>query len=111
MTIPARIQDFAADLTVIRRDLHEHPELGFQEHRTAGIVAAELERLGIEVTTGIGKTGVVGVLKGNRPGRTIGLRADMDALPIDEQTNLPFASKTPGVMHACGHDAHTTMLL
>lgn len=111
MTIPTRIQDFAADLTAIRRDLHEHPELGFQETRTAGVVAAELERLGIEVTTGIGKTGVVGVLKGNRPGRTIGLRADMDALPIHEQTNLPYASKTPGVMHACGHDAHTTMLL
>ncbi|WP_334191792.1 M20 aminoacylase family protein [Pararhodobacter sp.] len=111
MTIPTRIQDFAADLTAIRRDLHEHPELGFQEIRTAGIVAAELERLGIKVTTGIGKTGVVGVLKGSRPGRTIGLRADMDALPIHEQTNLPYASKTPGVMHACGHDAHTTMLL
>ncbi|MCB1396731.1 MAG: amidohydrolase [Rhodobacter sp.] len=111
MSIPQRITDFAAELTVIRRDLHEHPELGFQEHRTSGIVAAELERLGIAVTTGIGGTGVVGVLQGNRPGRTIGLRADMDALPIDEQTNLPWASKTPGVMHACGHDAHTTMLL
>lgn len=111
MTIPQRIADFAADLTVIRRDLHEHPELGFQEHRTAGIVAAELERLGIAVTRGIGGTGVVGVLTGKRPGKTIGLRADMDALPIDEQTNLPWASKTPGVMHACGHDAHTTMLL
>ncbi|MFN4100770.1 MAG: M20 aminoacylase family protein [Pararhodobacter sp.] len=111
MTIPQRLQDFAEDLTAIRRDLHEHPELGFEEIRTAGIVATELTRLGLQVTTGIGRTGVVGVLKGNRPGRTIGLRADMDALPIDEQTNLPFASKTPGVMHACGHDAHTTMLL
>ncbi|WP_127104794.1 M20 aminoacylase family protein [Pararhodobacter zhoushanensis] len=111
MTIPHRIQDFAEDLTAIRRDLHEHPELGFQEVRTSGIVAAELTRLGIEVTTGLGKTGVVGVLKGNRPGKTIGLRADMDALPIGEQTNLPWSSKNPGVMHACGHDAHTTMLL
>ena len=111
MTIPQRLQDIAADLTAIRRDLHEHPELGFQEVRTAGIVAAELERLGIEVTRGLGKTGVVGVLRGKRPGRTIGLRADMDALPIHEQTNLPYASKNPGVMHACGHDAHTTMLL
>jgi len=111
MTIPHRITDFADALTAIRRDLHAHPELGFQEVRTSGIVAAELARLGIEVTTGIGKTGVVGVLHGNRPGRRIGLRADMDALPIHEQTNLPFASKTPGVMHACGHDAHTTMLL
>lgn len=111
MTIPQRIQDFAADLTAIRRDLHEHPELGFQEVRTAGIVAAHLRDWGIEVTEGVGRTGVVGVLHGNRPGRRIGLRADMDALPIDEQTNLPWASKTPGVMHACGHDAHTTILL
>lgn len=111
MNIPAPIRAFADDLTAIRRDLHEHPELGFQEVRTAGIVAAKLRDWGIEVSEGIGKTGVVGVLKGNRPGRTIGLRADMDALPIDEQTNLPYASKTPGVMHACGHDAHTTMVL
>ncbi|WP_068302396.1 M20 aminoacylase family protein [Pararhodobacter sp. CCB-MM2] len=111
MTIPQRIRDFADELTEIRRDLHAHPELGFQEVRTSGIVATELTRLGLDVTTGIGKTGVVGVLRGNRPGKTIGLRADMDALPIHEQTNLPFASKTPGVMHACGHDAHTTMLL
>ncbi len=111
MTIPQRLLDFAADLTAIRRDLHEHPELGFQEVRTAGIVAANLRACGIEVHEGIGKTGVVGLLHGNRPGRRIGLRADMDALPIHEQTNLPFASKTPGVMHACGHDAHTTMLL
>jgi amidohydrolase len=111
MTVPQRISDFASDLTAIRRDLHEHPELGFQEVRTAGIVAEKLRSWGIEVVEGIGKTGVVGVLEGARPGRAIGLRADMDALPIDERTNLPFASKTPGVMHACGHDAHTTMLL
>ena len=111
MTIPQRIQDFAADLTAIRRDLHEHPELGFQEVRTAGIVAANLRAWGIEVHEGIGTTGVVGILHGTRPGKRIGLRADMDALPIHEQTNLPWASKTPGVMHACGHDAHTTILL
>lgn len=111
MSIPQRIQSFANDLTAIRRDLHEHPELGFEEVRTSGVVAKHLEAMGIEVTLGLGKTGVVGVLKGNRPGRTIGLRADMDALPIDEQTNLPYASKNPGVMHACGHDAHTTILL
>jgi amidohydrolase len=111
MTIPQRIQDFAADLTAIRRDFHMHPELGFQEVRTARIVAEQLRAWGIEVTEGVGKTGVVGVLHGNRPGKRIGLRADMDALPIDEQTNLPWASKTPGVMHACGHDAHTTILL
>lgn len=111
MTVPARLSAFAEDLTAIRRDLHEHPELGFQEHRTARIVADSLRSWGIEVTTGIGGTGVLGVLTGSRPGRTIGLRADMDALPIDEQTNLPWSSKTPGVMHACGHDGHTTMLL
>ncbi|MDA3888560.1 MAG: M20 family metallopeptidase [Allgaiera sp.] len=106
-----RIEAFADDLTAIRRDFHEHPELGFEEVRTSSKVAAMLESWGVEVTRGIGKTGVVGVLKGNRPGRAIGLRADMDALPIHEQTNLPYASKTPGVMHACGHDSHTTMLL
>jgi amidohydrolase len=111
MTIPQRIQDFAADLTAIRRDFHMHPELGFQEVRTARIVAEQLRAWGIEVTEGVGKTGVVGVLHGSRPGKRIGLRADMDALPIDEQTNLPWASKTPGIMHACGHDAHTTILL
>ena len=111
MQLPERIRAMADDLTAIRRDLHAHPELGFQEVRTAGIVAEELRALGIEVTTGIGRTGVVGVLDGNRPGRTIGLRADMDALPIEEQTNLPWASKNAGVMHACGHDGHTTMLL
>ena len=105
------IAAYADELTAIRRDLHEHPELGFEEVRTSGIVADKLRGWGIEVTTGIGKTGVVGVLKGNRPGKTIGLRADMDALPIHEETNLPWASKNPGVMHACGHDGHTTMLL
>jgi hippurate hydrolase len=109
--IPDRIAGFADDLTAIRRDLHAHPELGFEEVRTAGIVADKLRGWGIEVTTGIGRTGGVGRIEGSRPGRTIGLRADMDALPIDEQTNLPWASKTPGVMHACGHDGHTTMLL
>ncbi|MEM6972981.1 MAG: M20 aminoacylase family protein [Pseudomonadota bacterium] len=111
MPVIDRIAAEADALTAIRRDLHAHPELGFEEVRTSGIVADALRRWGIEVTTGIGKTGVVGVLKGTREGRSIGLRADMDALPIHETTNLPYASKTPGVMHACGHDAHTTMLL
>ena len=105
------IEAFADDLTAIRRDFHMHPEIGFQEHRTAGIVADLLERWGITVTRGIGGTGVVGVLDGTRPGRTIGLRADMDALPMEEQTNLPYASRNPGVFHGCGHDGHTTMLL
>ena len=111
MPVIPRIADYHDELTAIRRDLHEHPELGFEEVRTSGIVAEKLREWGIETHTGIGKTGVVGVIEGNRPGKTIGLRADMDALPIHEQTNLPFASKTPGVMHACGHDGHTTMLL
>ncbi len=111
MPIIDRIADFADELTAIRRDFHEHPELGMEEVRTSGIVARLLTEWGIEVHTGIGKTGVVGLLRGKGGGKTIGLRADMDALPIDERSNLPFASKTPGVMHACGHDAHTTMLL
>jgi amidohydrolase len=98
-------------LIEIRRDIHAHPELGFEEVRTAGIVAAELTRLGIPHQTGIGKTGVVGLIQGGRPGKTLAIRADMDALPIQERTNLPFASKHQGLMHACGHDIHTTTLL
>jgi hippurate hydrolase len=100
-----------AALTDIRRDLHAHPELGMAEHRTAEVVARELEALGIEVHRGVGGTGVVGVLRNGSGNRAIGLRADMDALPIEEATGLPFASRTRGVMHACGHDGHTAMLL
>ena len=111
MPIISRIKDFSDDLVKIRRDFHEHPELGMQEVRTSKIVNELLEKWGLETFTGIGKTGVVWVLKGKKPGKTIGLRADMDALPIQEKTNLAFASKNPGVMHACGHDSHTTMLL
>ncbi|MEM6622532.1 MAG: M20 aminoacylase family protein [Pseudomonadota bacterium] len=112
MPIIDRIAEFADDLTAIRRDFHQHPELGMQEVRTSGIVADLLRQWGIETHTGVGNTGVVGILHGTTgEGRRIGLRADMDALPIDEKTNLPWASKTPGVMHACGHDAHTAMLL
>ncbi len=111
MPVIDQIAAFKEDLIAIRRDFHQHPELGMQEVRTAGIVADYLREWGIDTHTGIGNTGVVGVLRGSSEGRTIGLRADMDALPIDEKTNLPFASRTPGVMHACGHDAHTTMLL
>jgi hippurate hydrolase len=107
-----RIKTFADDLVAIRRDFHAHPELGFEEVRTSGIVAAELARYGIAVHRGIGGTGVVGVLQGRSgSGRRIGLRADMDALPIEEETNLPYRSTVPGKMHACGHDGHTTMLL
>ena len=112
MPVIDRIAEFADDLVAIRRDFHENPELGMQEHRTSAKVAEMLQEWGIETHTHVGNTGVVGILKGTRgDGKRIGLRADMDALPIDEKTNLPFASKTPGVMHACGHDAHTTMLL
>ena len=98
-------------LVAIRRDLHAHPELGFEEVRTAGIVAAELARLGIPHQTGVGRTGVVGTITGGRPGPTLAVRADMDALPIQEQTGLPFASQAAGKMHACGHDIHTSTLL
>ena len=99
------------DLTAIRHDLHAHPEMLFQEERTAKIVADECRRLGFEVATGIAKTGVVASISNGTSGRVIGIRADMDALPIQEQTNLSYASKYPGKMHACGHDGHTTMLL
>src|SRR5574338_427128 len=93
----------------VRRDFHMHPELGFQEIRTGGIVARELEALGMEVTKGIGKTGVVGLLEGARPGPTLLLRFDMDALPITEETGAEYASQNSGVMHACGHDGHTAI--
>jgi hippurate hydrolase len=110
-TLP-RIDAFADELTAIRRDFHAHPEIGFEEVRTSGIVAEKLASWGIEVHRGIGRTGVVGVLEGRGgSGRRIGLRADMDALPMDETTNLPYRSTIPGRMHACGHDGHTTMLL
>ncbi|GAB1469963.1 amidohydrolase [Chloroflexota bacterium] len=93
----------------MRRDFHKHPELGFNEIRTGGIVAKELESLGIEVTKGVGKTGVVGYLEGAKPGPTILLRFDMDALPINEETGAEYTSENPGVMHACGHDGHTAI--
>jgi amidohydrolase len=93
----------------LRRDFHRHPELGFQEVRTAGIVARELTALGLEVSTGVGKTGVVATLEGSGPGPVLLVRVDMDALPILEETGAEYASQTPGVMHACGHDGHTAM--
>ena len=93
----------------LRRDFHMHPELGFREIRTGGIVAKELEVLGIEVTKGVGKTGVIGLLEGAKPGPTLLLRFDMDALPITEETGAAYASQNPGVMHACGHDGHTAI--
>lgn len=101
------------ELAAIRRDLHAHPELGFEEHRTAQIVASELARLGIEYHDHIGKTGVVGVIRGERQdsGHAVGLRADMDALPMHEENDFAHASRFKGRMHGCGHDGHTTMLL
>ena len=107
-----RIEGFADELTAIRRDLHAHPEIGFEEVRTSGIVAEKLTQWGIEVHRGLGGTGVVGVLKGKGTGaKRIGLRADMDALPMEENTNLRWRSTIPGRFHGCGHDGHTTMLL
>jgi amidohydrolase len=107
-----RIESFADELTAIRRDLHAHPEIGFEEVRTSGIVADKLAQWGVEVHRGIGGTGVVGVLKGKgNGGKRIGLRADMDALPMEENTNLKWRSTIPGRFHGCGHDGHTTMLL
>lgn len=105
------IRTFHDDLTRIRQDLHANPETGFNEHRTAAVVAGLLASWGIEVHTGVGGTGVVGVLRSGQGGGSIGLRADMDALPMQEATGLPYQSVSPGRMHACGHDGHTTMLL
>jgi len=107
-----RIDAFADELTAIRRDLHAHPEIGFEEVRTSGIVAEKLAQWGVEVHRGLGGTGVVGVLRGKGNGtRRIGLRADMDALPMEENTNLKWRSTIPGRFHGCGHDGHTTILL
>ena len=109
----ASIQKFHQELIALRRDLHANPEIGFQEVRTSGIVAGALEALGVEVHRGVGKTGVVGVIRGQRQdsGLSVGLRADMDALPIKEEGDVAYCSTVPGLMHACGHDGHTTVLL
>jgi hippurate hydrolase len=117
MPIINRVADLQPDIQAWRRDIHQHPELLYDVHRTAAFVADRLREFGCdEVATGLGRTGVVGVIKGRKPKghgdvKVIGLRADMDALPIEEQTNLAYASRTPGKMHACGHDGHTAMLL
>jgi amidohydrolase len=117
MPIVNRVADLQPDIQAWRRDIHEHPELLYDVHRTAAFVADRLREFGCdEVATGLGQTGVVGVIKGKKPAgngdvKVIGLRADMDALPIEEDTDLPYASKAPGLMHACGHDGHTAMLL
>lgn len=108
VAVPERLADAVVR---VRRDLHVHPELGFEEHRTASLVSDELRRLGYDVHEHIGQTGVVGVMRGSRPGRTIMLRADMDALPIVEEGERSYRSQVHGVMHACGHDAHVAILL
>src|SRR6187399_127230 len=114
MPIVNRVAELQPDIQAWRRDIHEHPELLYDVHRTAALVADRLREFGCdEVVTGIGRTGVVGVIRGRKSasGKTIGLRADMDALPIMETSGVPYASKVPGKMHACGHDGHTAMLL
>jgi amidohydrolase len=112
MTAPVLpLQSVAEQVVLDRRHLHAHPELGFQEHRTAQFVAERLRTLGIEVQTGVAGTGVVGLIRGGQPGKTVMLRADIDALPIQEQNDVPYRSTVPGVMHACGHDGHTAILL
>lgn len=114
MPVKNRFAEMLPEITEWRRDFHENPELLFEVQRTAGVVADKLKEFGVdEIVTGMGRTGVVGVIKGksDTSGKVIGLRADMDALPIIEDTGLEYASKTPGAMHACGHDGHTAMLL
>jgi hippurate hydrolase len=114
MPIVNRLADFADDIAAWRQEMHRHPEILYEVHWTAAMVAEKLRSFGLdEVTTGIGRTGVVGVIRGRKDGsgRVIGLRADMDALPIEEETGKPYASTQPGKMHACGHDGHTAMLL
>lgn len=109
MTIKEQIQQQVPSLIAMRRDLHQHPELAFQEVRTAQVLAQHLQALGLEVQTGIAQTGVVARLKGGKPGLTVMVRADIDALPITENTGVPYTSQNPGVMHACGHDGHASI--
>ncbi|MEO1549832.1 MAG: amidohydrolase, partial [Pseudomonadota bacterium] len=112
MPVYNRIAAFQDDMTAWRQHLHQNPELMFETHKTAAFVADKLRAFGCdEVVEGVGRTGVVGVIRGTASGDVIGLRADMDALPIQEVRDLPYKSQTDGVMHACGHDGHTTMLL
>jgi amidohydrolase len=110
-TLTLDLKDVATQVVLDRRRLHQHPELGFQEHETAAFVAERLRAHGLRVQTGIAGTGVIGTLRGGKPGKTVLLRADMDALPIEEANDVPYRSTVPGVMHACGHDGHTAILL
>src|SRR3569623_3375324 len=117
--IDARIAAVTPQVVMWHRDIHQHPELSFQETRTAALVAAHLKSLGLDVTTGVGGNGVVGILRGAHPGRVVALRAELDALPVTEPGNLPYKStvramyigQVVGVMHACGHDTHVAMLM
>ena len=115
MPLPNELREAANEIgpgvVADRRDIHQHPELAYEEKRTSALVEARLRELGLEVRTGVGGTGVVGLLRGRSAGKTVLLRADMDALPIREENQAPYASRHPGVMHACGHDAHTAILL
>jgi amidohydrolase len=111
MDVKQEIARRHSTLIELRRDFHQHPELSLEETRTAGIIAERLRASGLEVRTGVGKTGVVGVLRGGKPGKTLAIRADIDALPVQEENDLPFKSQVPGKMHACGHDAHTAIAL
>ncbi|TAK20667.1 MAG: amidohydrolase [Chloroflexota bacterium] len=110
-TSVASLRNVAEQVVLDRRHLHVHPELGFQERQTSRFIADRLRALGIETRTGIAETGVVGIIRGGRPGKTVLLRADIDALPIEEENDVPYRSTVPGVMHACGHDGHTAILL
>ncbi len=111
MDIKQEIAQHRDTLIALRRDFHQHPELALEEVRTAGIIAERLRASGLEVRTGVGQTGVVGVLHGSAPGKTLAIRADIDALPLQEENDLPFKSQVPGKMHACGHDGHTAIAL
>src|SRR4051795_11208054 len=112
MSVRDEIGEWEPELIATRRDFHMHPELGLEEFRTAGIVAERLRSIGFtDIQTGIAVTGVKAILRGGKPGKTLLLRADMDALPIEEENTVEYRSQTAGTMHACGHDAHTAMLL
>ena len=111
MPVLPRSLEIQAEISAIRRDIHAHPELAFEENRTSDVVAAKLQEWGLEVTRGLGKTGLVGTLRKGNSLKSIGLRADMDCLPMDEANDFAHRSNNPGRMHACGHDGHTAMLL
>src|SRR5438128_796414 len=109
LDLAAEVAAAMPDLVALRREFQQHPELAFQEHRTAEIIAARLRAAGLAVQEGVGRTGVVGLLEGGQPGPTLVVRADMDALPLSERADRPYHSTTPGVMHACGHDGHVAV--